>query len=246
VPGLSHPFPIARGDEEERATLTQVHLEASKSIYPPRSSRHVASAFFPRVTHRYGLRDLSTRWIRPEPSRLLTRLSTRGGHLPQGAPTSDRLANLHLSTADAMFESILSEFDLKGSAYVDDVTVSGVKTREAIPRLIAMLRTIGLGVSAKKVQNAGPRDAHSVTGYNTNGKTPTVGRTERARIRAITHEFIVASRHGGATKRLEHQVRTRLGQLHLTNPGEADRLYRQLLRNSKDLTPERLKAKRQA
>jgi hypothetical protein len=172
---------------------------------------------------------------------LLTQLTTRGGHLPQGAPTSDRLANLHLATADEMFQSILSEFDLKGSAYVDDITVSGVRTREAVPRLIAMLRAIGLGVSRKKVQTAGPHNAHVVTGYNTNGRTPTIGGRERSRIRAIVHRFIVVRRNGGGSARLEHSVRTRLGQLRLTNPGDAARLHRQLSRNGMDLWPKRAK-----
>jgi len=58
--------------------------------------------------------------------------------LPQGAPTSDRLANLHLATAALALEAIFQTHDLKASAYVDDIAFSGEETRQAIPKVIPL------------------------------------------------------------------------------------------------------------
>lgn len=212
----------------------------------PNVAKVDVKSFFPRVTYRMVHEIFRRTGFGPEPARLLTQLTTRGGHLPQGAPTSDRLANMHLATASEIFESILADLALNGSAYVDDIAVSGVRTREAIPRIISMLRSIGLGVSRKKCENLGPRQAHCVTGHNTNGKMPTLGSEGRSKIRAVVHRFIVARREGKGTPRGEHAIRTRLGQLRLTNPGDAERLHRQLLRNGIDLRPKRKRTGRGA
>jgi hypothetical protein len=51
---------------------------------------------YPSITNTMAYRVLRSLGLGPEPARLLTRLCTRFGHLPQGAPTSDMLANLYL------------------------------------------------------------------------------------------------------------------------------------------------------
>ena len=164
-----------------------------------RNQRNLAKVdvkrFFPSVTHRMVYAAFVRAGFGPEPARLLTRIATRGGHLPQGAPTSDRLANLHLATAALALEAIFQTHDLKASAYVDDIAFSGEETRQAIPKVIRALSAIGLAVGHGKCGNAGARSAHELTGYNTNSPYgPTLRRKERSRIRAAVHHLIVAKR----------------------------------------------------
>lgn len=213
-----------------------------------KSQRNLGSVdvkrFFPSVTYRMVYQIFLRAGFGPEPARLLTRLTTRGGHLPQGAPTSDRLANLHLAVAAERLESIFDALDLKASAYVDDIAFSGTRTREAIPRVINALQEIDLSVAHGKCGNAGATRPHRLTGFNTNSPDgPTLSRKDRGVIRAVVHRFILARRTGYEATKLERSVSSRLGLLRRTNPGEAARLERQLLRNGIDLNAKRPKVK---
>jgi hypothetical protein len=196
--------------------------------------------FFPAVTYRMVYQVFIRAGFGPEPARLLTRLTTRGGHLPQGAPTSDRLANLHLATASAGLESIFAAFELNNSAYVDDISFSGAKSREAIPRVISELRTIGLSVAHGKCGNAGATQPHRVTGFNTNSpKGPTLSKSARSKIRASVHRLITAGAHHPNYPKLERVVRSHFGRLRLTNAGEVSRLKRQLTKHGIDMDARR-------
>ena len=77
------------------------------------------AAFFPHVTVE-RVYDVWTRQLGlpPERARLLTRLSTFQGHLPQGAPTSSYLANLALAGVD---ERVKAEAAKDLAVFFDDV-----------------------------------------------------------------------------------------------------------------------------
>jgi RNA-directed DNA polymerase len=210
----------------------------------PNLTRIDVKRFFPNVTYRMVYHIFIRAGFGPEPARLLTRLTTRGGHLPQGAPTSDRLANLYLATISPELEAIFERFDLKYSAYVDDIAFSGVRTREAIGPVIELLRRIGLPVSHSKCNNAGATRRHEITGFVTNNADrPTLRKRDRGVIRAVVDRLIGARRNGCRAITLERSVRARLGLLRATSPGRAERLNRQLLRNGIDLTVRPHKAK---
>ena len=122
---------------------------------------------------------------------MLARLKTLRGHLPQGAPTSDALANHVLAPVDGGLIAIVTALDLKLSRYLDNIDLSGARTREAIPLVIALLREHGYAVRHKKTFNAGPRSARVVTGYTVNNRfTPSVARREQRRIRSAAHELV--------------------------------------------------------
>ncbi|MDA1195539.1 MAG: reverse transcriptase family protein [Planctomycetota bacterium] len=57
-------------------------------------------------------------------ARLLTELTTTGGSLPQGAPTSPRLANLVNFGLDAHLHTIAAEQGARYTRYADDITLS--------------------------------------------------------------------------------------------------------------------------
>jgi hypothetical protein len=185
--------------------------------------------FYPSVTNRsiyelwlqlgYGFRVAS----------MLTRLTTYRGHLPQGSPTSDALANHVLAPVDARLVEIARGLNLKLSRYLDNIDLSGVRTREAIPMVIEVLRDYGYGVRHKKTFNVGPRTVHVVTGYTVNNAdVPSVCRKEQRRIRSAAHEVIREHREGRPVNELLRRLSGRMAYLRQTNPGAAASISRQL------------------
>ncbi len=186
--------------------------------------------FFPAITNAMVYKIFRKMGMGQGLAGLLTRLTTRRGHLPQGAPTSDRLANLHLATAAERLETISNELGLTLSAYVDDLALSGIGSHNAIGPVIKTLKEVGLSVSHKKCGNAGPSVPRVVTGYVTNGcHGPSVGRKARSKIRSAVHKLICAKRSGQDTAALERSVRGQIAHLARTNRGAAATLQRQLL-----------------
>ena len=172
-------------------------------------------------------------WIRlgygPRLASLLTRLTTLAGHLPQGAPTSDALANHVLAPVDEGLIVIVAALDLKLSRYLDNIDVSGQRTREAIPLVITLLREHGYGVRHRKTFNIGPRSAHIVTGYTANNeRLPSVPLREQRRIRSAAHELILEHGAGRPTFELARRLRGRIVHLRQTNAGAAAAIERQL------------------
>jgi hypothetical protein len=64
-----------------------------------------------------------------EVAKLLTKLTTFNGHLPQGAPTSSALANIYLSSVFGPIISQSRELGVTPAAYVDDIQFSGPNAR---------------------------------------------------------------------------------------------------------------------
>jgi len=98
----------------------QLHVNKSvvitmdiKDFFPSVSSKHVHGMFRRRgATQAIG--------------RMLTRILTRGAHLPQGAPTSSYVAALVLSpTMDHILAALKPVKGSSMSVYVDDAAVSG-------------------------------------------------------------------------------------------------------------------------
>src|SRR5207248_2048701 len=95
---------------------------------------------FPSVTNQTVFLLLRRAGLGPGVASLLTVLMTRKGHIPQGAPTSDRLANLVLMPVDQRVREIAAALKLNNRRFVDDFTLSGNATRIAIGQVIAALR----------------------------------------------------------------------------------------------------------
>lgn len=185
--------------------------------------------FYGSVTNRMVYRLLRERLrIGPDVARILTRLTTRQGHLPHGSPVSHVIANLILSPVDTEIERVASELALRGSRYVDNIDLSGTGTRQAFAPVIASVRNLGLAVAHGKTTNHGPRSAHVVAGLNVNGKRPTATRRSRDDARTAAYALIAAKNRGEDIAKLQRSVVGRIAHVALTNPGTAKRLRRQL------------------
>jgi hypothetical protein len=186
--------------------------------------------FYPSVTNAAIFRLWRRLGYGERIASLLTKITTRGGHLPQGAPTSDALANHFMEPVDGEIQRVARDLGLVPSRYLDNIDLSGVRSCEAIPLVIAAIRREGLSVRHKKVFNVCRNSQQIVTGYTVNnGVTPSVSRTEQRRIRSAAHEIIRLRRAGTPAPKMEQRFRGRLAYLRRTNPGAAARLDRQLV-----------------
>jgi len=80
--------------------------------------------FYPSIHYTRVEKSLRKSGFYPDVARLITRLCTKEGSIPQGCPTSSFLASMVIyDCANDLFEKYLSE-KLKVSIYVDDLTFS--------------------------------------------------------------------------------------------------------------------------
>jgi RNA-directed DNA polymerase len=121
-------------------------------------------------------------------ARLLMRLCTYWGSLPQGAPTSPSLANHIFSTVDAKILEICTPKNLRYSRYADDLTFSGTEriSQEFLYELQALLETHGFKVNSKKTRFSRPGQAKYVTGLVVNERVQ-APRELRRNLRAMFH-----------------------------------------------------------
>ena len=123
---------------------------------------------------------------------------------------------------------IAQSLQLSYTRYLDDLDLAGVRSRECIPLVLDVLHREGFRVRHKKTFNAGPGRAHVVTGYNVNGRLPSVPKPYRMKVRAQVHRLIVATQRGEDTKQMIESVKGCLAHIRRTNPGDVARLERQL------------------
>lgn len=99
-------------------------------------------------------------------SMMLSRICTRNGSLPQGAPTSPALGNQILLPLDEYLSSNFSNAGIKYSRYADDITLSS-RIRLA-PEVLSQLETavkhLGFTLKAEKTRFVGPGGRSEVTG----------------------------------------------------------------------------------
>jgi len=121
-------------------------------------------------------------------ARLLMRLCTYGGSLPQGAPTSPALANHIFSTVDLGILELCTPNSLNYSRYADDLTFSGAKRipQEFLHELQVLLKTHGFKLNQKKTRFSRPGQAKYVTGLVVNERVQ-APRELRRNLRAMFH-----------------------------------------------------------
>lgn len=107
--------------------------------------------FFPSVHFTSVENALRKEGFYPDVAKLITRICTKEGAIPQGCPTSSFLASLvvYHSCGD-LFEKYKSE-GLKVSVYVDDITISSpIDFKDRAILILEELRTRGLKINFKK------------------------------------------------------------------------------------------------
>ncbi|TAJ89199.1 RNA-directed DNA polymerase, partial [bacterium] len=124
----------------------------------------------------------------PAIARLLTKLTTFEGHLPQGAPTSTTLANIVLAESDQEINLLCAQDNISYTRFVDDLVFSGETARTIINAVVKILKKSGFRVAHAKMRIMGGCDRHQITGIVANRKLG-LPREKRAKIRAAIHQL---------------------------------------------------------
>lgn len=163
---------------------------------------------------------------------LMTKLTTHGGHLPQGTATSGYLANLVLVPVVDRIKELAVSMGCRVTFYVDDITVSGARARDVLGPLIVIVHGLGLSVGHGKTRVMDRGEPQIVTGYTVNNKNhPSVPLAKREKVRELIHEVRVRRSLGEDVSRFQNSMRGRIAHIGLANPGSAQRLQRLLVRD---------------
>lgn len=109
------------------------------------------SNFFPGISHDQVFGMFLLRGYSPDVARLLTKLTTYKGALPQGTCTSPLLANLVFGPTGLKIERYCDHHDIRFRSFVDDLSFSSKEDFKAhIQTLLEMMIADGFRVNYKK------------------------------------------------------------------------------------------------
>lgn len=183
-----YPYPAwvhgVRGQSAKR--------NASQHCAQPEVVRVDIAHCFRAISHQMVFDTLTRRLgLSPSATRLLTKLTTYRGHLPQGSPTSPDLANLVLLDVDEQIKPAAVAAGCVFTRWVDDLTLSGPRSVPAglIPVAFRVLRSRGFQVNRPKLSIRGRNRPQPVTGYLVNANLPSVAKEKRAQARAAVSDI---------------------------------------------------------
>lgn len=150
--------------------------------------------FFPSINAKKVFGIYSSIGYSRKISAVLTNLTVFEGRLPQGAPTSPKLANLICLQLDARIQGYSGRYGLIYTRYADDISISA-QTIKKVMNARLMLNTIisseGLQVNKKKTNVFGTMRRKEITGLVVTDQRVGIGREHLRKIRAnIFHLFI--------------------------------------------------------
>jgi RNA-directed DNA polymerase len=123
------------------------------------------SGYYPNITNRQIFHVWkNVLFCSPRLARLLTKLTTYSGHLPQGAPTSPALANILLASIYSPILQTCKNNGVIATAWVDDLIFSGDQARAVMNIVRGTLAANGLRLSSKKTCILNARQAKVITG----------------------------------------------------------------------------------
>lgn len=186
--------------------------------------------FFDSVQHRRMYRMLRDQHrFGHDVARLLTRLVTLRGSLPQGAPTSPGAANLFALSIDQALASYSEEHGLRYSRFVDDFALSGPVPLQAVSRTAKLLSAKGLKLNRRKIHVTDRTSPQAVTGLLVNaGAKLSIPRNRRDAVRAAIFQFKGSPLTGDAAKKVRRSIEGKIRHIEQYHPGAARRLWRSL------------------
>jgi retron-type reverse transcriptase len=182
--------PCAVGFERQHSIVTNARPHVGRAVVLRMDIRD----FFPSTTERRIAEYLRHVGWNREATKLLTTLCTDHGGLPQGAPTSPRLANLVNYGLDARLAGLAAKTGARYTRYADDLTFSFAKDdSRAVHRVIRaterLLRDFGYRLHLRrKLQIRRQHQRQLITGLVVN-EGIRLPRTTRRRLRAIEHHL---------------------------------------------------------
>ncbi len=153
--------PYAHGFEEDRSILTNalVHVNHDYALCLD------IEDFFPSIPRGLVIRVFRDAGYSNSAARGLSELCCYCGVLPQGAPTSPRLANLIFKEIDERLAALSAEYGAVYSRYADDLTFSADNAVYPMLREISsLLRQKGFQLNQDKIRFFGPGQPKRITG----------------------------------------------------------------------------------
>ena len=121
--------------------------------------------FYPNITNKMVYDLFSLFGCSPDVSRILTKLITKDGHLPQGAPTSPIIANHIIARIAHRINNLANKHGLVVTFYGDDIAVSGHSRVKKLKNLLTnIIRQEHFCVSDEKLCLLGPNDEKVIAG----------------------------------------------------------------------------------
>jgi RNA-directed DNA polymerase len=176
-------FGFARGDrlrdhaEQHRHALAILGLDIE--------------GFFPSISVAQVVRVFVAAGYPPRAAATLAQLCTHLGALPQGAPTSPKLATLVCYRMDRRLSRLAATNGLTYTRYADDLTFSSRSTpalARARPLISRIVRECGFRLNSKKTRLVGGRRALTVTGLIVGPDKVGIGRKRLRELRARLHK----------------------------------------------------------
>jgi hypothetical protein len=181
----------------------------------------------------------------PDVAKLLTKLTTYNGFIPQGAVTSSYIANLIFWDKEPEIEDNLRRKGIYYSRYVDDITISTNKnlSKKEINGITSSI--YGMLFSANVKPNRQKREVYSrgkqisIHNLNADRKKPTMSKKNRNKVRAAVFQCEILARESNNSDeyvKLYNSVRGKVASMKRLHPILAKKL---LLRLDK-IKPEKL------
>lgn len=146
--------------------------------------------FFPSITIAQVTRVFRVAGYSSRGAWILARLCTSRGALPQGAPSSPRLANLVCFRMDRRLAQLCVLRGIVYTRYADDLTFSSASAStlaKVRPFIAHIVNDSGFRLNQRKTRLAGPGSAKVVTGLVVTSDQVGIGRKRLRELRARIH-----------------------------------------------------------
>ncbi|HEY3489569.1 MAG TPA: reverse transcriptase family protein [Candidatus Deferrimicrobiaceae bacterium] len=162
----------------------------------------------------------------PDVGRLLTRLTTLDGAVPQGSPTSTILSALIIEKTAKRINSMAGCHGARYDQYVDDSTLSGPVYIKKFSRTIdRIVHQAGFAVNPKKTIIMPRSTEQVVTGVRVNSKLDAPSEMIK-KTRAIIEQLLDRQREGlGVSKKEIRSVRGKIAYITRLNKGAGKFLF---------------------
>jgi hypothetical protein len=157
--------------------------------------------------------------LAPDVARILTRLTTFKGRLPQGPPTSPMLANLVAgyigwSCLDVRVDHLCKKHGSSYGRWIDDVSISGPGYLQKLkPTFERIIKQSGFKPNRSKEDFASNKKSQVVTKHLVNVK-PNVRKDQKRNLRAMLHKYKTKGAENGEKAR----IRGRITHIYSVNP----------------------------
>lgn len=235
---LLAPLPLHRAIHSYRkgkSTLTNARVHLGR----PFMVKLDIEDYFPSISRDHVFKLLGRLEFSGPIARMLAVLTTFKNQLPQGAPTSQAIANL-------VFDEIIKKriaplcetHNLEVTVYGDDLTISGSKRLIGLKQLVErIIEDAGFKISTKPSKNQLllEHDPKVVTGYVLKEDNLDVPKSRYREARAIIHNCL---RNGGASqfdcdvKTAKLRLRGKIEYIRKVNPERGGKLMRDFERIS--------------